>query len=530
MVAAAEATRAGNFQVAAHFPVEALGFPPRWRASGKDDNWFSCLHSLQWLIPLVHAHASDPDAGYLEAAYAVALDWIAHNPFRGAPSRFSWHDHAAAKRLRLFAWLWEQYRLSGASRPASSDQFLASVYQHARHHMDARNYRPNSNHGLEAIGALWAATVTFPFFREATEWADAARQRVRQWVRDNLSPEGFHLEQSPAYHWFVLIRLALIDRFLCANGCPDAALTEATERAARVWPHLLQPNGAIPGVGDSSRNAPADWRKYLAHRWGRPVPPSAEPAAAPERNTFVVSPGAGYAVSRASPSPEADAAADTYVLFRCRAFLSPHCHHDALSFTFFGAGRDWLIDPGYLTYHEWDPRRQYVRSPRAHSTAIVGHGDYRTGHSECVEWGPGEEGDFAVGRHDLPGVRHTRYLTLASSSNAILRDELTPLRRGLPRWQQLFQVARDLEVDVVSDREAHLIAPDGARCTITQSVSGDWRLARGETKPRLQGWYSESYGRWEPGCTLFFTPSSGTRVLQTTLTLCPAQSRSDQLA
>jgi hypothetical protein len=521
--AQADSILAGQFRPANRWEPKTLGFPPPWDSdSFGDDNWLSTLHGLEWLIPLVHAHAGDPEKGYLEKATLAIQDWILHNPFRKAPSRFSWHDHAAAKRLRLFAWFWELYRKSEDFDAYFARLLLASVYQHALYHLDDRNYRPNSNHGLEGIGALWSGAVTFPFFRDASAWEAKAQERLEQWLADNLSPEGFHLEQSPSYHWFVLLRLAAIDRFLCANGRPLDDLSRAAERAAQVWPYLLKPNGAVPTVGDSSPTAPANWRDMLERRWGRAVPPpagSSADAGCTNGGTFITSPKAGYAIFRSGGPGDEGSEQDIHVVFRCRAFVSPHCHYDVLSFVLCGLGRDWLIDPGYLSYHERDPRRQYLRSPRAHSLVLIGDQDFRVGRNDVVDWGVTAEGAHAVAYHDVPRGRHTRRVLLASSGDIVVRDEIVRARRRWFPWSQLFQVAPDLDVAVVSDREAHLCAQDGSRCVVHQDVGGQWRVVRGQERPRLQGWYSPGYGQWEPGTTLFFDPPRGVTQVQSRLTL-----------
>ena len=525
LTAQADALLVGEFRPAGRWPAQQPGFPPPWDADPfDDDNWLSTLHGLEWLIPLVHAHAGDPEKGYLAACARAIGDWILRNPFRGAPSRFSWHDHASAKRLRLFAWLWEQYRGSEAFEPEFARLLLASAYQHSRYQMDERNYRPNSNHGLEGIGSLWAAALTFPFFADAPAWERTAAERLEQWIGDNLSPAGFHMEQSPSYHWFVLVRLAALDRFLRANDREPTALAEATGRAARVWPYLLKPNGVIPTVGDSSPTAPANWQNVLKWRWGREAPPPAESTAAPGRpdaGTFVICPRAGYAIMLSSPSPAAASEDDTYVLFRCRAFESPHCHYDALSFILYGLQRDWVSDSGYLSYHEWDPRRRYLRSLRAHSVVVAGGSDFRTHTNKCLEWGRTAQGDFVVSYQDLPTARHTRRLLFTPPHQLTITDHVQPARRRGFQWSQLFQLAPDLEVEIASEVEAHLLAPDGARCIIRQRTPGGWRVARGEQHPRLQGWISKSYGEWEPTTTLIFQPGPGETAVESVLTLHP---------
>jgi hypothetical protein len=506
----ADAVVSGEFQVAQRFPPQKLGLPPDWSANPTgDDNWQSSLQGLDWLMPLMHAHAGRPEGGYLQAAARVIEDWIRHSPFRGAPSRWSWHDHASAKRLRLFAWLWELYRQDGAFDAQFARLLLASIYQHVLYHLDERNYRRDSNHGLEAIGALLAAALTFAMFRDSGRWRATALGRLEQWIGDNLSPEGFHIEQSPAYHWFVVLRLAAMDRFLRANGAEQRWLSEAMGRAAAAWPHLVKPNGEVPTVGDSGPEAPADWPRILALYWGR-----AAPAGDTHASGFIISPRAGYAIWRAGAGDEQD----LYALFRCRAFESPHCHYDALSFVLYGLGRDWLVDPGYLNYHEWDPRRRYLRSPRAHSLVLVGERGFRTGESGVVESGRGEAGDHVTSFHVLPGVRHTRRVLVAGPRQVRIDDRVQ--RGGRPVvWRQLFQIATGLQVHISSATEARLVASDGNWCAIRQSAPGTWTVVEGQRKPHLQGWHSPRYGAWEPRPTLSFRPGPGVGELQTSLLL-----------
>jgi hypothetical protein len=87
-------------------------------------------------------------------------------------------------------------------------------------------------------------------------------------------------------------------------------------------------------------------------------------------------------------------------------------------------------------------------------------------------------------------------------------------------WEQLLQVAPDIQVEVISEREALLLG-DGGRCAITQSAPGCWRVIRGQIEPRLEGWYSEAYSKWEPGVTLVFQPAKGATRLTTRLELQP---------
>lgn len=143
--------------------------------------------------------------------------------------------------------------LSGQLRPANRfpRQELGFPPPWGANPFDDDNWLSNL-HGLEGIGSLLAAGITFPMFREAEGWTEAAFGRLEQWLKDNLSPEGFHLEQSPAYHWFVLLRLAAIDRFLRANRRQVSYLVKSPREA-----HLVAPEGARCVVEQS---AAGEWQ------------------------------------------------------------------------------------------------------------------------------------------------------------------------------------------------------------------------------------------------------------------------------
>ena len=176
------------------------------------------------------------------------------------------------------------------------------------------------------------------------------------------------------------------------------------------------------------------------------------------------------------------------------------------------------MDPGFLTYHEWDTRRQYLRSPRAHSLVMVGEGDYRTGESEVVEWKRTAEGDWVTGYHVLPGARHTRRVLFIPPQQVVITDEIAPTGREIA-WRQLFQVAPDLAVHVIDNQTVELIAPEGTKCIISQNRPGKWHVIAGQTQPRLQGWYSERYGDWQPGKTVVFEPGRGVGKVTTEISM-----------
>ena len=73
-------------------------------------------------------------------------------------------------------------------------------------------------------------------------------------------------------------------------------------------------------------------------------------------------------------------------------------------------------------------------------------------------------------------------------------------------YSQLFHLAPDLEVKIVSEEVAHVVAPHGKTCVIRQTgAAGRWRVVEGQTEPYWQGWYSPAFGRIQPAPALYYT-------------------------
>jgi hypothetical protein len=286
--------------------------------------------------PLVEAWKCQGDAESLALATRIIEDWIRTNAKPPGASPYAWNDHATAQRARILCWFWELWRTSQEFDPDLARLLLASIYQHAVYLADERNYVPKSNHGMQMDASLFAIAVGFPEFKQSGHWRKLAAERLARYVERNFSSEGFLLEQSPAYHFYVIRNIGLIIAFLRANDEPiPDTVVRRMEKAIAVYPYLIRPDGKIPNVGDSDDILTAGWRAGLTELWGAKLPPTA-PSSAPnprdDQTSFILSFQAGYAVFTSyrvdRPKPETD----TYVLFRCHSFRGWHAHRDALSF------------------------------------------------------------------------------------------------------------------------------------------------------------------------------------------------------
>ena len=503
---------AGEFAPSRHFAWTRPGVPPPWDYNPDNNRTYDFYkHSLQWVVPLIEKWVCDADPDALTLTKRIITDWVLGNPTPPGASAYAWRDHTTSYRTRLFCWFWELWRDQAPDDPEFTRLFLAAVHRHATFLADDRNYTPTSNHALHMDGSLLAAAVTFPEFKDATRWRSVVDTRLAAYVARNFSPEGFNLEQSPFYHWYVIGRLGEITEFLRANDqAVNPAVADALDRAISVWPYLIRPDWLLPNVGDSgggaSRSWPAQARAYLGHE---PPPPAPSSIANPRTDDagFFLSSQVGYAFFTSYAVGEPDPAADTYVLFRCNSWPhSSHCHTDALSFELFGRGREWLVDSGRLNSEEDTLERRYMRSPRAHNVLLVDDSDFGFNPVELVDSGRTPECDFVSARHALPTAWHTRRFEFHPDRTIRLVDTVESRDDRPHLCSQLFQVAPNLRVDVVSDSEIRLVAPDGRMCVITQiGDAGAWSTVTGQVEPFQQGWYSRKFNEREPITTVFYS-------------------------
>lgn len=506
--------KAGDFLAAARYEWLPIGVPPPWDVNPADSrNWDHFRHAWQWLAPLVKVWIGDGDIDSFALLQAVIRDWAVHADAAADVTLFVWADHTTAHRLRVLSWVWDLFRTSELLEEEFARELLTMIYTHAEFTASGVTYRAYSNHGMEQNIALLEVGITQSEFAAAERWRVTARQRLSQFLADNFSPNGFHLEQSPGYHWYVLARLGNLIRFLRINGEPISTdLQAVTWRAGGLWPYLLRPDNRVANVGDTGVRVMRDHLVDFPSWWGDAVPqpaPSTLPNPRDDAGEFMLDFDAGYAIFTGYALSDPLRSPDTYVLFKCNAFKFAHNHDDALSFILYGLGRDWLVDAGWYSFDD-EPERAYVVSSRAHNVVLVDGADFALGNVELVDSGRTEARDFVSTRHHLENATHTRTIALHPPRTVIIHDHLQSIDELTHSYMQVFHADPELSVEIVSDRRAELVAPNGDRCIVEQfGQSGTWTVVVGQESP-LQGWHSANFEQFEPAVALIYTSPQAT--------------------
>ena len=500
------------------------------------------LNRHQFLIDLAKAHYLGDTADNGSALTRLVSSWITSNPYGIG---VNWAC-ALEPAFRAWSWLWAYHLTAGALDDEFHLAWLASFHAHGRflaRHLE--HYASPYNHLIGEASALYALGVCFPEFAEAEDWRRQGRAVLEGRLPTQFYADGGSVEQSTFYHhattgFYLLV--AILGR---RNGEEFSdKVWAAIERALEFSMWLTEPDGTIPEIGGADDGKPIrlehlpfwDFRPYLAigavlfdrgdfkavsTRFYEDAlwllgPAGRDSFGAREagypRQTTVVLPASGYAISRSGWTPDAD-----YVCFdigeqaagmRTDAVPnSMHGHADALSIIVSLNGRRVLVDSGLYAYNcggEWEA---HFRETAAHNTARIDRRD-QARHLGSMAWshsyrvsihgqGAGEHGAWVTASHDgyargTQGVVHRRTVWRQQAGYVLVLDEF--IGSGAHQIEVNYQFA-----------EGQLTLNAPARAVFADVAEIAW-IGRDEWRPELRsggpgpgdGWICASLGVRQP--------------------------------
>jgi hypothetical protein len=405
---------------------------------------------------LATAHLREPEAGYRERLFALIRSWDGAAPI-GCPgfARDAWNARAVANRL--IHWSVAGSLLSLPRDDPDGAVLGEAVARHGLFLRDNLELDLRGNHLFrDAVGMVFANEITGGI-------PDALLWLVAQ-VREQVLPDGAHIERSPMYHAICLEDLLEV-RLLLGAEAPEW-VSDGVRRMGGLLESLLLGDGEIPLLGDAWLGE-VDTAHLLAEcrRVCGPLPAPT----APERHGGLVSLARGEfrAVQRAGPhGPD---------------YMLGHAHADLLSFELSYGTRRVVSDTGTKLYDP-GPERTWLRSTAAHNTVQVDDAE------QIEAWG-----SFRVGRRGRARVRECGgndvWSWIWASSNAF---EWLP---GHPRHDRLLAVSADavLVLDTVTGSGGHKIA-SRLHLSPGQPDTGTQVVAMGATAVPYQNPYYERFG------------------------------------
>jgi len=564
-VAAAERIADGRMDVFALRDAD-LGLPPRWNrdpktgieaplAFGKtldyrDQDRVGDIKYL-WepnrhlqLVTLAQAYALTGRRKHLDALLEQLDSWFLACPEGAGPN---WSS-ALEAAIRLINWslAWQLVAARGAIEPDFRVRWLESVYRHCRfiRHWFSAHSSAN-NHLIGEAAGLYIASLTWPCWKESTEWNAASRRILEREALAQNAADGVNREQALWYQQFVLDFLLYAMLAGQANGQPfPAAYRARLEAMLDFIASTMDAGGHVPMLGDADDGLVAKlepgphspFRSALAAGalvFGRgDFKRKARELDERARWLFGDAADAGFAsldTNHCLPPRQAFPEGGYYVLGcdfetprEIRAVvdagplgytrIAAHGHADALSFTLSVGGHELLVDPGTCAYHTQERWRAYFKGTGAHNTVRIDGCDQsqsggnfmwlRHARAGCSLWLSSAERDSFEGWHDgysrlEDPVKHRRLVELDKRARR-LRIEDSLEMASEHEIELFFHCAEDCTVSPVAG--GYRIEREGAAIELILP-EGPSEVLRGSLAP-IGGWVSRAFDRRLPSSTI----------------------------
>ncbi len=428
------------------FAPAHLAWPLTWTEDPYDEKfWRYVFYGMRPTAHLLWAWRETGERRYRDKLMDVFRSFAANSK----NSAYSWDKHGTAYRAMVFVNSYWKLRHAGALSPEETQLLEGLILEDARFLADDKNFEFGFNHGFAEATALLLIAENFPNIPESSHWRDLALTRYDSLLSDIIGTDGFIIENSVYYQFYVLTQVYQLSQWARTHGVAlPAAVEPALERMVRFASYVVQPDGHIPMLGASQGLLVRKHQPVLLAKMGATYPELAHMltagmcgSAPTERLAFFDS--AGVAVLRSSLDPKLDYQGQTHVVFDTGPYRTDHSHLDALNVVLYSAGRTLLTDSGMFT-EEPGAEEAYFRSTRAHNTVMVDGSDERPGHARPGLSARGEQWLYQSGSHELyTDVRHWRAVLLLEKDVVVVLDRLTS--EAPHRYEQRWHFQPDLQ-------------------------------------------------------------------------------------
>ncbi|MCX5739436.1 MAG: heparinase II/III family protein, partial [Proteobacteria bacterium] len=301
---------------------------------------------------------------------------------------------------------------------------------------------------------LFRDTAALAFAHEIAGCVPDAFALFEREVREQILPDGAHVERCPMYHAVCLADLVDL-RALCGDASPGW-LRDAVARASGFLESILLGDGDIPMLGDGWRGE-VDVQRLLGQARALETPLAPQ---APEHASGLVRLARGplrCVVRAGSHGPD---------------YQLGHAHADLLSFDVSVGALRVVTDTGTGAYAN-GPMRRHLRSTAAHNTVQVDGAELleawssfrsgRRGRARVLARGCCDRFEWLVASHDgyrwLPGSPEPQRLWLVGENELWVLDAV--LGTGRHRIESRLHLHPDAAAAAVSVRALGAVASEG---------------------------------------------------------------------
>lgn len=307
-----------------------------------DRSWRFRLQHLSWLTNHLEQLPGEIRENQLRYIFQSWIDFI-NNEASG--DEFFYHDHSLAYRSVA---LLKSLKHGTTETIAEIEKHIFEIGQLLVSPLEDNAL---SNHAFDQAIALFKIADYFTPSLNLEKWKKVALRRIKRELEYSFTPDGVHVENSPAYHHDMItnIHRSLKDVLRISNDETIARHIKGLNKTVPYLIWIIRPDGYLPTIGDSEE-------KMVSVDLAREICPEAFLQTNEGMKVF----GKGYAIWRSEEQ-------QFHMTLKSCNHGRFHRHDDDCSITLWKQGQNIFYDSGLLYYKEKDPNRIYVRSAAGHS-------------------------------------------------------------------------------------------------------------------------------------------------------------------
>lgn len=466
------------------FPDVKIDLLADWTANPVDNrSWQWNTASFNFMPAVLGYYQDTKDVRALDFGITAIQSWCeARLGLRDY--EFANHDHATALRAENALYL-KALLVQGELAEETWSGIRRFILDEASRLAEESFYSEHTNHGIEQSRILAFVAYAFPKAKLSNDWWDIASSRLEKELSFAFTPEGVHVENSPAYHLFVCNAFLKTVYALPPERTAELRRTvdKTMSKAMHFATQMVRPDGLLPIIGDTQLASPTNcfwpYAGDLAFEEFLYAASKGERGTSPRRSVGAF-PKSGYLVvrDRWGGNPHQFQSA-FHLIMKCGWHSPYHRHDDDLNIVLY-YGEDWLVDGGLHSYVEDNPVRRYLRSKWAHNVCVIDAGgdrwefaaSRRLRSSLSVEVPMGEPVRATGVTSAYPGYSATRKLeAFRNARKFIVHDSIQPTSRASKpvQFRSLWHVPSDKDVYLRED-EALIVSRISGRALRIRST------------------------------------------------------------
>ena len=470
------------------------------------------IHAWDMLDLILRVDSLNHNSETLNLAIATADDWIQNHIIAAKSDDFAWYDMGVGQRATKLSYILRRL-IEKDSDSELVFRFILAAQVHFSELMDIERIATHSNHGLFQIAGLLSLSKNLPWMLKSKEAIVFAESTLKQMLEEHFSEDGLHLEHSPEYHLFMANHLSFLkESGWLSNGID--AIGNLVDKVANAADWMATPGMGVIPLGDTANNA------KMSKLW-------------PHSNLkFMIGTKLFQKSGLLINNSASQFGHNSQLIFSAQFHSRQHKQADNLNVLYHRNGKPLLVDPGTFTYQYDAKERMYCESTRAHNTIEIdslNHSRYR---HDC--YGSGIKFLATVGGVMISEgiVNHSRLISSQIPNNQVkgsdaVRVKVQHRRIVIERpdyflaiidqlnsnekhdYTAWYHLHPDLILGTSTKTRLKVTTEEGAVLCQIQSYDSDsnslnYDVISGQTKPELQGWYSENGKELIPNSAIGF--------------------------